>query len=318
VPVHALIFGADSLLWAALLGLAAGVLSAAMSQSIYFFEDLFKKTPVHWMWWPAIGGLVIGLGGVIEPRALGVGYDQIGALLDGDGAVKAILVLVVVKWAIWSFSLGSGTSGGVLAPLLMIGCALGTLAGHVLPDQGAGFWALVAMGAVLAGTMRAPLMGIMFAVEVTHDWGSMVPITIAVMMSYGFTVLVLKRSILTEKVARRGYHLTYEYAIDPLEILFVRDVVELEPTVIPRPPNSARLPAEMRAHLDDTLRTIAYRMASQAVTALPILDDAGDFLGEITLSEVLKARLRHLEQETRRERVIPVHRLIPGWLRRAG
>ncbi len=314
VPPHASDFGAAALVAAAACGLAAGLLSGAMTRSVYFFEDLFHRVPIHWMWWPAIGGLVIGLGGLVEPRALGVGYDAIGALLSDHMSVRAILLLVVVKWTIWSFALGSGTSGGVLAPLLMIGGALGALEGHVFPAQGAGFWALISMGAILGGTMRAPLTGILFATEVTHDFGALLPLTVACVVAHGFTVLVLRRSILTEKVARRGYHVSREYGIDPLEVLFVRDVVEPS-TPTPPPPHSRPLAPEFRAHLDDSLRAITYRMASADVTVLPIVDDAGHFLGEITLADILKARRRHLEEETRRERVIPVHRLLPPFLR---
>lgn len=315
VPPHASVFGTSILLGAAGCGLAAGLLSAAMTRSVYIFEDLFQRIPVHWMWWPALGGLVIGLGGLIEPRALGVGYDSIGALLGDQMSVRAILVLVLVKWTIWSFALGSGTSGGVLAPLLMIGGALGALAGHLLPFEGAGFWALISMGAILGGTMRSPLTGILFAAEVTHDFGALLPLTVASVVAHGFSVLVLQRSILTEKVARRGYHITREYGIDPLEVLFVRDVVQLAATPTPPPQHSRPLAPDFRAHLDDSLRVITYRMASAEVTVLPIVDEDGCFLGEVALADVLKARRRHLEEETRRERVIAVHRLIPPFLR---
>jgi H+/Cl- antiporter ClcA len=314
VPAHASFYGIEGLLAAAACGLGAGVLSLLMTASVYFFEDVFKRLPFHWMWWPAIGGLAIGLGGLIEPRALGVGYDSIQALLSGELGIRAILALVAVKWAIWSISLGSGTSGGVLAPLLMIGGALGALEGHVLPFEGAGFWSLVSMAAILGGTMRSPLTGIMFAAEVTHDWDALLPLTIAAVIAHGFTVLTLKRSILTEKVARRGYHVTREYEIDPLEVLFVRDVVPADGPHTPPPSHSRPLAGELRVHLDDTLRTVAYRMAAAEVTILPIVHDDGAFLGEIALADVLKARLRHLEQETRRERTIPVERLLsPFW-----
>ena len=117
----------------------------------------FSKLPIHWMWWPAIGGLVIGMGGLIFPQALGVGYDTIGALLQGDVTAHMILGILLVKSVIWAVSLGSGTSGGVLAPLLMMGGALGGLEAMFLPHEGAGFWPLVSMGAILGGTMRSPL-----------------------------------------------------------------------------------------------------------------------------------------------------------------
>ncbi|HVV85453.1 MAG TPA: chloride channel protein [Kofleriaceae bacterium] len=321
VPTHATMFGVVGLLAAAACGLGAGVLSMAMTASVYLFEDLFHRLPIHWMWWPAIGGLVIGLGGLVEPRALGVGYDTIQGLLSGEDGLRAIVALVAVKWAIWAFSLGSGTSGGVLAPLLMIGGALGAIEGHVLPFEGPGFWSLVSMGAILGGTMRSPLTGIIFAAEVTHDWSSMVPITIAAVIAHGFTVLTLKRSILTEKVARRGYHITREYEVDPLEVLFVRDVCPAEAerassgAAAPAPGHSRPLSPELRVHLDDTLRTVVYRMAAADVTILPIVDDHGGFLGEVALADVLKARLRHLEQETRRDRPIPVERLLTPFMR---
>jgi H+/Cl- antiporter ClcA len=316
VPVHATMFGVDALLAAVLCGLGAGVLSIAMTASVYLFEDLFKRLPFHWMWWPAIGGLVIGIGGLIEPRALGVGYDSIQGLLDNRLAIGAIIALVLVKWTIWSFALGSGTSGGVLAPLLMMGGALGALEGRLLPFEGTGFWALISMGAILGGTMRSPLTGILFAAEVTHDWGSLLPLTIAAVIAHGLTVLTLNRSILTEKVARRGYHLTREYAIDPLEVLFVRDVCATDAAPVEPPPHSKPLAPEMRVHLDDTLRVVTSRLAAAEVTALPILDDDGWFLGEITLADVLKARLRHLEEETRRERHLPVEKWLLHPLRR--
>ncbi|HUQ07366.1 MAG TPA: chloride channel protein [Kofleriaceae bacterium] len=315
VPHHADFFGVEGLLAAVVCGLGAGALSMLMTASVYLWEDVFKRLPVHWMWWPAIGGLVIGIGGLVDPHALGVGYDSIQGLLDGRMALGAIILLVVVKWTIWSFALGSGTSGGVLAPLLMIGGALGALEGHLLPFEGPGFWALISMGAILAGTMRSPLTGIMFAAEVTHDWGSLLPLTIAGCIAHGMTVLLLRRSILTEKVARRGYHITREYAIDPLEVLFVRDVFQALDAPTAPPESSHPLAPEFSCHLDDTLRAVAYRMASSDVTVLPILDERGWFLGEVKLADVLKARLRHLEEETRRERHIPVERFLPPFLR---
>jgi hypothetical protein len=177
------------------------------------------------MWWPALGGLVIGLGGLIFPQALGVGYETIGALLQGDVPRQVLLGILLVKSVIWSVSLGSGTSGGVLAPLLLMGGALGGIEAMFLPNEGAGFWPLVSMGAILGGTMRSPFTGIVFALELTHDVNALLPLLVAVTIAHGFTVLALRRSILTEKVSRRGYHLSREYAIDPLEILFVREVM---------------------------------------------------------------------------------------------
>jgi H+/Cl- antiporter ClcA len=233
LEVHPAFAGVDVFLCCIAAGLAAGVLSAALTYAVYFAEDAFKKLPLHWMWWPLFGGLAIGIGGLISPHALGVGYDVINNILHEGYATQAILILVIVKGLIWSISLGSGTSGGVLAPLLMMGGALGGLEAQIFPHAGLGFWPLVGMGAILGGTMRSPLTGVVFAVELTHDMNMFLPLVIAVTVAHCFTVLVLKRSILTEKVARRGFHVSREYAIDELEILFARDAMTTDLVVLP-------------------------------------------------------------------------------------
>jgi chloride channel protein, CIC family len=308
---HAAEQGVTTLLAAIVCGVGAGLLAMAMTASVYKFEDLFQRMPVHWMWWPAIGGLVIGIGGLIEPRVLGVGYDSIQDLLQGHMALRALIILVCVKWTIWAVSLGSGTSGGVLAPLLMIGGALGALEGYILPFEGHGFWALVSMGAILGGTMRSPLTGIMFAAEVTHDFNALLPLTVATVCAHLTTVLFLKRSILTEKVVRRGYHITREYAIDSLEVLFVRDVVTFVALPAEPSPLVSKLLPEQRTHLDDTLRIVMDKMALANVVILPVIDEDGRFLGEVALADILKARIKHIEEERRRERIIPVGRFLP-------
>jgi chloride channel protein, CIC family len=309
VPPHASFIGVPGLLACAAAGLGAGALSAAMTASVYMFEDLFQRhlRRVHWMWWPAIGGLVIGLGGLVCPQALGVGYESIGDLLAGKMVLSAALLLIAVKWIIWSFALGSGTSGGVLAPLLMLGAALGLIEGQFLPEVSPGFWPLVSMGAVLGGTMRAPLTGILFAMEITHDWDAALPLTIAVVFAHLFTVLALRRSILTEKVSRRGFHITREYAIDPLEVLFAREVMRADEAAPPPLPPAVCYP-------DETLRTVVYRMAHLGEVRLAVVDRAAPtvVIGEITLQDLLIARRRHLEEETRRERPLP---LMTPWFR---
>ncbi len=233
VTPHPAFIGPAGLAGCVIAGLLAGALSALLTQAVYAAEDAFARIPTHWMWWPAIGGAVIGIGGSIFPQALGVGYDTIGDLLQGDVTGRTILGILMVKAVIWSVALGSGTSGGVLAPLLMIGGALGGVEAWVLPAEGTGFWPLVSMGAILGGTMRSPFTGVIFSLELTHDVNMLLPLLVAVTIAHAFTVLVLKRSILTEKVARRGYHLTREYAIDPLEILFAREVMRSGVAVIP-------------------------------------------------------------------------------------
>lgn len=209
----------------ALVGVAEGLFSGLLTALVYGFEDLFRRLPVHWMWWPAIGGVVVGLGGLIAPRALGVGYDIIGDLLHGAIGVGAIAKLGAVKAVVWSVALGSGTSGGVLAPLLILGGTLGALLGHIIPAGTPAFWALLGMAAIMGGTMRSPLTAIAFALELTHDVSALLPLMVACCSAFALTVLILKRSILTEKVARRGLHVMREYIVDPFEFVRVRDVM---------------------------------------------------------------------------------------------
>jgi CIC family chloride channel protein len=274
VPVHPLFIGPEALLGCVLVGLLAGGLSALLTISVYAAEDAFQHLRIHWMWWPAIGGLAIGLGGLIFPQALGVGYDTIGGLLQGSVTTKVILGVLLVKWFIWAVSLGSGTSGGVLAPLLMMGGALGGLEAMVLPWEGAGFWPLVSMGAVLGGTMRSPFTSIVFAFELTHDGNVFLPLLVGSVVAHAFTVLTLKRSILTEKVARRGYHLSREYAVDPLEILFVRDVMRTKVVVLS--------PTTTLADVMQSLRT-DHR---QSQRLLPVVDGAGHLAGVLTRGDI--------------------------------
>jgi H+/Cl- antiporter ClcA len=246
VAAHPAFVGPGGLAGCVLAGVLAGGLSALLTAAVYAAEDGFACLPIHWMWWPAIGGLVIGLGGLLFPQALGVGYDTIGALLTGEVVARTILGVLIVKSVIWSFSLGSGTSGGVLAPLLMMGGALGGVEAWVLPDFGPGFWPLVSMAAMLGGTMRSPLTGVVFALELTHDVNMLLPLLLGVTAAHAFTVLALKRSILTEKIARRGYHVTREYAIDPLEILFAREVMRTSVVALPIDAPIEKLAAPVR------------------------------------------------------------------------
>ncbi len=229
VPGHAPL-GGVVLLGAVAVGVACGGAAWLMTQAVYRFEDAYKKLTghLHWMWWPMIGGLIIGVGGLINPRALGVGYDSIHAELLGQLGISALVSLFVVKLVIWSGALGSGTSGGILAPILMMGAALGGVLGHLLPGASPGIWALIGMAGALAGVTRSPFTAIIFAFELTHDQNSLLALLVVATVSHLVSVLVLKRSILTEKVARRGFHVMREYAVDPLEATFVREVMDAE------------------------------------------------------------------------------------------
>jgi H+/Cl- antiporter ClcA len=274
VPEHPLVIGPAGLLGCALVGLLAGGLSALLTVSVYAAEDAFQRLPIHWMWWPAIGGLAIGLGGLIFPQALGVGYDTIGALLQGNVTTHVILGVLLVKWFIWAVALGSGTSGGVLAPLLMMGGALGGLEAMFLPNEGLGFWPLISMGAVLGGTMRSPFTSIVFAFELTHDANVFLPLLVGSVIAHAFTVLTLKRSILTEKVARRGYHLSREYAVDPLEILFAHEVMRTAVAVL---------------HASSTIGEIQDSLKSdhrQKQRLLPVVNEDGTLAGVLTRKDI--------------------------------
>jgi CIC family chloride channel protein len=383
-PPHPAFIGPLGILSCALVGLLAGALSSLLTIAVYASEDAFRKLPIHWMWWPAIGGLVVGIGGLIFPQALGVGYDTIGALLQGHITVQVIAGILIVKAIIWSVSLGSGTSGGVLAPLLMMGGALGGLEAMFLPDLGPGFWELVSMGAILGGTMRSPFTGIIFTLELTHDVNMLLPLLAACMLAHGFTVIVMRRSILTEKISRRGYHLSREYATDPLEILFTREVMRTNIVALNETmretdlcrllsgsdsstPNARRmqrlfpvLDAKKRllgvvtrrdleallpegedqtnhhdsqaqigeqiveltsamhgqpvvAYPDEPLRATVYRMAESGYTRLPVVEreHPDQLLGMVSLQDLLKARVRNLDEERRRERVLKLSLLFP-------
>jgi CBS domain-containing protein len=264
------VFVASWLAVGALCGLCSGILTAM----VYGTEDAFAHVRLHWMWWPAIGGIVVGLGGLIEPAALGVGYANISRLLDGHLAMQAILLLLVVKSVIWAVALGSGTSGGVLAPLLIMGGALGALAGHFLPDAGPGFWALLGMAAMMGGTMRAPLTASLFAVELTGDFAAVVPLFAACATSYAITALLLKRSILTEKIARRGHHIVREYHADPFALTSVRAVMATPVDTLPA---------------DQTIAdTVAFFTgAGPRHKSYPVIDASRQVIGMVSRADVL-------------------------------
>ncbi len=230
---------------AVLVGVVGGVLAWLLTAAVYGAEDAFKHLPIHWSWWPAVGGLVVGAGGLLDPRALGVGYATIADELAGRLALSALLVLLVVKLAIWSTALGSGTSGGILAPLLIMGAAAGGLIGHGFGGAPA-VWAALGMAATLAGVTRSPFTSIVFTVELTHAQSLLLPLLATCAAAHLVSVLGLKRSILTEKVARRGFHVMREYAVDPLEALFVREVMRTRPRTV-APGTRA---AEVRAALE--------------------------------------------------------------------
>jgi H+/Cl- antiporter ClcA len=348
----------SGLLDALVLGVACGLMAWLLTKAVYGAEDAFRTLPIHWMWWPLIGGFIVGIGGIIEPHALGVGYDTIADELGGNLAVTTLISIFVVKLIIWAVALGSGTSGGILAPILIMGAALGGLLGVIFPGKIPSEWALLGMAGALAGVMRSPFTSIVFPIELTHSTNLFLPLLITVTLAHLISVLTLKRSILTEKVARRGFHVLREYAVEPLKVLFAEDVMSTEVLTIPsgtplqnagemiKTQNHLRkqrllpivnaegillgviswqdvlqkaLSGDLSGKVDDymikevittfpeeSLRSIADRMAENHVGVLPVVDryKKGKLRGLITQYELLTARDRLLQEERKRERIL--------------
>jgi len=256
-----------------------GIGSGLLTTLVYACEDLFQKLPIHWMWWPAIGALLVGIGGWIDPRVLGVGYEFIHSLLRGEILGAALVGLAIGKAIVWAVALGSGTSGGVLAPLLIIGGALGAMVGQWLPGGDAGLWAMVGMAAVMGGTMRAPLTGMFFLLELTHDLNALPCLLCGSIVALGVTVLWLKRSILTEKLARRGQHIACEYSVDPFDLMRVGDAMDCDAPVI----SSKTALREFAENIIDSDTAISRRQATLLVDENSMLE------GIITRGDVVRA-----------------------------
>ena len=267
------------LIGALLLGLVAGFASGGLTRLVYASEDFFGKVPIHWMWWPTIGGIAIGLGGLLYPRALGVGYDVIRDLLNARLIGMFLLGLLLTKAVIWAIALGSGTSGGVLAPLMIMGGALGALAGRWLPGSDPGVWAALGMGAMMGGTMRAPFTAMAFMVEVTHDVNLLPAMLVACVAADAVTVLLMKRSILTEKLERRGHHVMREYIVNPLHLMRVSEVMEKDVPTVP-----ASLPVDgLFERLADEDPVLARRQE------WVVVDEADRLVGLVTRGDLVRA-----------------------------
>jgi H+/Cl- antiporter ClcA len=307
-----------ALLAAAPLGIMVGFASAGLSRLMYGLEDTFEhicgRLRIHWMWWPAIGGVGIGIGGFFFPRGLGVGYDNIAELLRGNAPVALLVGLLIAKSLMWAFSLSSGTSGGVLAPLLMIGAAIGETSAWLahLPGESQALWALMGMGAMLAGALGVPLTAILFSLELTHALPALLPLTLACIASYLVTSLVMRRSILTEKLDRRGYHLSREYGVDPLEMVCVDEVMTelIEPAQVRVRPGKDDS-TEVLAYSDETCRAVAEQMATTGITRMPVVDrETGEICGIITAHDLLAGRKRAVVRESERNREFQLDSLI--------
>ncbi|MDB6171563.1 MAG: Chloride channel core [Chthoniobacteraceae bacterium] len=273
-------------LWAVVVGVITGLVSGLVTQLIYALEDAFHRLPIHWMWWPAIGALFVGLGGLFNPKVLGVGYESIHGLLRGEFCVPAaVLGFLIAKTFVWAIALGSGTSGGVLAPLLAIGASIGVLLAPWMPCGDASLWALVAMGAMMGSTMRAPLCGLFFAVETTRDFTALPVLLAGGMAAYAVTVLLGKRSILTEKIARRGHHISCEYGVDVFDLTRVGEVMDNEPPTVP----AHMTVAELGALIESGDPLICRRQGTLLV------DENGRMTGIVTRGDLLGA----LQRESR-------------------
>lgn len=219
------------------LGVVIGIVSVIVSKSVYWIEDKFESLPIHWMWWPAIGAVAVGVVGYFAPRTLGVGYNNISYLLNGDVSLQIILSLFFLKFISWAISLGSGTSGGTLAPLLTIGGALGSLLGvatlKIFPssDINLATCALIGMAAMFAGASRALLTSILFAVEATMQPHGMLPLLGACAASYFVSFFLMKGSIMTEKIQRRGIFTPDSFEPDILQQISVQQVMDTSPHV---------------------------------------------------------------------------------------
>jgi CIC family chloride channel protein len=255
------------------IGIMIGLQATLLSSLLYRVEDAFHHLPVHWMWWPAIGAVVVGLGGLIDAHVLGAGYANIQALLDGSLTMRVVIALLVVKAIVWLVALGSGTSGGVLAPLLILGGALGALLGQFLPGP-VGFWAMIGMAGILSGAMRAPLTGALFAVELTGHFDAL-PATVAASVgAYAISVLIMRRSILTEKIARRGRHILQEYTVDPHDFLQAGELMSPDPATL-----------SGRMSIDDAVRFFGEEATHRSY---PVVDGNGHLLGVVSRSDALR------------------------------
>ena len=274
--------GMPALLCYVLLGALIGLVSVGVTRIVYGIEDAFERLPVHWMWWPAIGGLVVGIVGYFAPLTFGVGYTNIEAIVSGQLAVGALAFLCVMKFISWSIALGSGTSGGTLAPLFTIGGALGALAGFglvaIAPQLGIDprIAGLVGMAAIFAGASRALLASVVFAFETTQQPAGLLPLLGGCTAAYLVSALTMRNTIMTEKIARRGVRVPTEYAADYLEQVLVRDACSRDVVSL---------------RTSDELGRIRSRIGSGRADyqhqGFPVIDDAGCVRGVVTRRTLL-------------------------------
>ena len=264
------------------LGAAIGIVAILVTRGLYLVEDAFEHIPVHWMWWPAIGAVVVGVVGYFAPRTLGVGYENIEQMVNGSIAGRALLMLVVLKLVSWIVALGSGTSGGTLAPLFTVGGGVGALAGGLLVQYFPGLGvdpriaALVGMAAIFAGASHAVLTSVVFAFETTRQPLSLLLLLAGCCAAYLVSLLGMRHSIMTEKLARRGTRIRSEYSADFLEQVLVREIASTEVVTL---------------SADDAVEEVRDRMAARTPGSqhqgFPVLNEQGDLVGVVTRRDLL-------------------------------
>jgi CIC family chloride channel protein len=284
-----------------LLGALVGLCSVFVTRAVYAVEDAFERLPIHWMWWPAIGGLVVGIVGYFAPRTMGVGYDNIERILAGSMALRTVVFLCSLKFLSWCISLGSGTSGGTLAPLFTLGGGVGAVLGWLMASAvpGAGIdlriAALVGMAAMFAGASRALLASVVFAFETTRQPIGLLPLLGGCTAAFLVSCLLMKNSIMTEKIARRGVRALGEYSADFLDTLEVRRY-------------ATRTVITLRAHeLIEEVRTkLLQRSFGSRHQGFPVLDEQGQLLGVATRTDFYEAdtSLRTVSQILKRSCVV--------------
>lgn len=265
------------------LGAVVGIASVYVTRLVYAVEDGFERLPLHWMWWPAVGAVAVGVIGYIEPRILGVGYQHIDEILSGNLVGWSLVALVVLKLIAWSIYLGSGTSGGTLAPLFIIGGGLGAALGagvaQVAPELGISVpvAGLVGMAAIFAGASHALLASIVFAFEATRQPLGLLPLLAGCSGAYLISTLMMETSIMTEKLARRGARIRPEYALDFLSQVLVRDVMTTEVVSLPADQEVAPARAWLAARTGETPQ------------AFPVITGDGKVVGVVTRRELVAA-----------------------------
>jgi H+/Cl- antiporter ClcA len=265
-----------------LIGAIVGLASVGATRAVYAVEDTFARLPIHWMWWPAMGGVVVGVVGYVLPETLGVGYDNIVRIFTGTLAEKALLMLCMLKFVSWAVALGSGTSAGTLAPLFVMGGALGAALGGVadllFPQFGIDvrIAGIVGMAAMFAGASRALLTSIIFAFETTLQPLGLLPLLSGSSAAYMVSSLLMRNTLMTEKIARRGVFVPSEYTADFLSQILVRDVASRKVVSLPE-------------HL--TLAEVRSRIAEgrpgSGYQGFPVLNDHGQLTGVVTRRDLL-------------------------------